>query len=74
MCSNELIDHVMGFRREKGMGVYLLLWCWRILSIPLEAGRRISAATCGLGDVFPPDDLRFNLYYQFIIIYKRYIS
>ena len=25
--------------------------------IPLKAGRWISAETCGLDDVFPPDDL-----------------
>ena len=33
------------------------LWCWHILSIPLTTGRGTSAETCGLDDVFPPDDL-----------------
>ena len=27
------------------------------LAHPLKAGREISAETCGLDDVFPPDDL-----------------
>ena len=34
---------------------------------PLEAGRRISFETCGLDDVFPPDDLGSGLYTPFII-------
>ena len=32
-------------------------WRWHILSIPLTTGRGTSAETCGLDDVFPPDDL-----------------
>ena len=51
------------------MGVYLLPWCWHILSIPLEAGRGISAETCRLDDVFAPDDLGSGLYTQFIMTY-----
>ena len=39
------------------MGVWSLPWRWHILSIPLTTGRGISAETCGLDDVFPPDDL-----------------
>ena len=38
-----------------------------ILSIPLEAGRGISAETCGLDDVFPPDDLGSGPYDPFTI-------
>ena len=36
------------------MGVWSLPWHWHILSIPLPTGR---GTTCGLDDVFPPDDL-----------------
>ena len=50
------------------MGVQLLLWPWYTLSIPLEAGRGISAETCGLDDVFSPDDRGSGLHIQFIII------
>ena len=42
---------------NRGVGVWSLQWCWHILSILLTAGRRISAETCGLDDVFSPDDL-----------------
>ena len=38
------------------MGVLLLPWRWHILSIPSKTGRGISAETCGLDDVFPPED------------------
>ena len=31
--------------------------CWQILSIPLTTGGGTGAKTCGLDDVFPPDDL-----------------
>ena len=37
----------------------------------IEAGRGISAKTCGLDDVFPPDDIGSSLYTQFIIIYLQ---
>ena len=39
------------------VGVWSLLWRWHILSILLKTGGGISAKTCGLDDVFPPDDL-----------------
>ena len=32
-------------------------WHWHILSIPLTTGRGTSAESCGLDDVFPPDDI-----------------
>ena len=32
-------------------------WRWHILSIPLTTGRGTSGETCGLDDVFPPDDI-----------------
>ena len=35
----------------------LLPWRWHIVSILLNAGRGLSAETCGLDDVFPPEDL-----------------
>ena len=37
--------------------VWSLPWHWHILSIPLTTGRGTGAETCGLDDVFPPDDL-----------------
>ena len=39
------------------VGVWLLPWRWHIRAILLIAGRWISAETCGLDNVFPPDDL-----------------
>ena len=42
------------------MGVWLLPWRWRIFSVLLIAGWGISAETCRLDDVFPPDDLFFR--------------
>ena len=42
---------------NRRMGVWSLPWRWHILSIPLTTGRGTSAETCGLDDVFPPDDL-----------------
>ena len=42
---------------NRRVGVWLLPWRWHILSIPLTTGRGTSAQTCGLDDVFPPDDL-----------------
>ena len=45
---------------------------WHILSIPLKAGRGISAGTFGLDYVFPPDDLGSGPCTPFII-YEPYI-
>ena len=42
---------------NRRVGVWSLTWRWHILSIPLTTGRGTSAETCGLDDVFPPDDL-----------------
>ena len=42
---------------DRRVGVWSLPWRWHILSIPLTTGRGTSAETCGLDDVFPPDDL-----------------
>ena len=39
------------------VGVWLLPWRWHILSILFIGSRGICADTCGLDDVFPPDDL-----------------
>ena len=50
----------------------LLPWRRHILSIPLEAGRRINAENCGLDDVFPPDDHGTGPYNPFIV-YIPYI-
>ena len=42
---------------NRRVGVWSLPWRWHILSIPLTTGRRTGAETCGLDDVFPPEDL-----------------
>ena len=42
---------------NRRVGVWSLPWRWHILSIPLTTGRGTSAETCGLDDVFPPDDI-----------------
>ena len=42
---------------NRRVGVWSLPWRWHILSIPLTTGQGTSAETCGLDDVFPPDDL-----------------
>ena len=42
---------------NRRVGVWPLPWHWHILSIPLTTGRGTGAETCGLDDVFPPDDL-----------------
>ena len=54
----------MGFGHNRRMSVYLLPQHWHILSIPLEAGRGMSAETCGLDDLFPSDDIGSNPYTQ----------
>ena len=41
---------------NRRVGVWSLPWRWHILSIPLTTGRGTSVETCGLDDVFPPDD------------------
>ena len=52
----ELID-TWFLDSNRTVGVLSLPWRWHILSIPLTTGRGTSAETCGLDDVFPPDDL-----------------
>ena len=42
---------------NRRVGVWSHPWRWHILSIPLTTGRGTGAKTCGLDDVFPPDDL-----------------
>ena len=74
ICSNVQIDYAKGFVLEQEHGSTLLPWHWHILSTPIEAGRGIRAKTCGLDDVFPPDDLDFSLYTQFIIPYISCIT
>ena len=51
----ELID--TWFLDSNRVGVWSLPWRWHILSIPLTTGRGTGVETCGLDDVFPPDDL-----------------
>ena len=52
----ELID-IWFLDSNRRVGVWSLPWRWHILSIPLTTGRGAIAETCGLNDVFPPDDL-----------------
>ena len=42
---------------NRRVGNWSLPWSWHILSFPLTIGRGTSTETCGLDDVFPPDDL-----------------
>ena len=59
------------------MGVWLFSWCWHIFSVLLIAGRGTSAKTCGLDDVFPPDDFcsrpQFLCWYIIICTYAFFI-
>ena len=43
-------------------------------SLELKAGRGISAETCGLDDVFPPDDLGSGPCTQFITYMQHIIA
>ena len=52
----ELID-TRFLDSNKRVGVWSLPWRWHILSIPLTTGRGKGTETCGLDDVFHPDDL-----------------
>ena len=51
----ELID-TWFLDSNKRVGVWSLPWRWHIVSIPLTTGRGTGTETCGLDDVFPPDD------------------
>ena len=55
----ELID-TWFLDSNRRVGVWSLPWHWHILSIPLTTGRGTGAETCGLDDVFPPDDLCYS--------------
>ena len=52
----ELID-LWVLDSNRRVWVWSLPWRWHILSILLTVGRGISAETCGLDDVFLPDNL-----------------
>ena len=55
---NSSTAHVVGINwLHNFTPITLLPWRWHIISTPLKASRGISAKTCGLDDVFPPDDL-----------------
>ena len=55
-------------------GVSLITpWLWHILSILLTAVRGISAETCGLDHVFPPDDLCYCLETLVLIYIYLYV-
>ena len=58
---------------NRRVGVWSLPRGWHILSIPSKTGRGTSAETCGLDDVFPPDDLGIRpealCWYIYICIY-----
>ena len=77
----ELIDTWI-LDSNRRVGVWSLPWRWHILSIPLTTGRGTSTETCGLDDVFPPDDPSRSsvLIYMYICIpymssvcYRTYI-
>ena len=52
----ELID-TWFLDSNRRVSVWSLPWRWHIISIPLTTDRGTGAETCGLDDVFPPDDL-----------------
>ena len=62
--------------RNRRVELRSLPWRWHILSIPLTTGRGTSAETCGLDDVFPPDDLgsRPEALCKYICIYIYVLS
>ena len=67
----------MSLDSNRRVGIWLLPWPWHILSIPLTAGRGTGAKTCGLDDVFPPDDLCSRpeaLWYMYLYICILYTS
>ena len=72
----ELID-TWFLDSNRKVGVWSLPWRWHILFIPLTTGRGTGAETCGLDDVFPPDDLCSRpealCQYIYIYIYAIYI-
>ena len=62
---------------NRRVGVWSFPWRWHIRSILSMTGRGISAETCGLDDVFPPDDLcsrpGAQSHYIFIYTYAFFI-
>ena len=52
----ELID-IWVLDSNRSVGVWSLPCHWHILSMPLTTGQGRGIKTCGLDDVFPPDDL-----------------
>ena len=69
----ELID-TWFLDSNRRVGVWSIPWRWHILSIPLTTGRGTGAETCGLDDVFPPDDLcsRPEALCEYVYIYNLY--
>ena len=68
----ELID-TWFLDSNRRVGVWSLPWHWHIISIPLTIGRGTGAETCGLDDVFPPDDLCSRLEALLIYIYTHFL-
>ena len=72
----ELID-LWRLDSNRRVVVWLLPWRRHILSILLIAGRGISAKTCGLDYMFPPDDLCYRpeslCWYVFIYTYAFFL-
>ena len=56
----ELVD-TWFFDSNRRVGVWSLPWRWHILSIPLTTGGGTRAESCGLDDVFPPDNLCWHM-------------
>ena len=54
---------------NRRLGVWLPPWRWHIISILLIAGRGKSVDTCGLDDVFSPDDLCSQKTKNSVLIY-----
>ena len=72
LCNNVQIHYVMVFILEKEDGSFNHPVALTHPLHPIRSRSRISAETCGLDDVFPPDDLGSDPYTPFII-YIPYI-
>ena len=59
-----LIDYLTVFGQEQGNRRLITPMARAHPPIPFDAVRGISAETCGLDDVFPPDDLGSGPYTQ----------
>ena len=53
------INRVVFLTRPRKVGADRLPWCRQICLLSIT-GRRLGTETCGVGSVFPPNDLKFG--------------